>query len=202
VIASASIEPAASGVRLATDPLTIMLQTAGTALPQQVAVRLQRADDAALTPCWAARPAPSAVTVAASDIHLRTASSIAVAVRADILGDRGFGTLEIQMVDAATKLASRWKPLSGTFARAPAVVQIACPADATAPCRLYGTELSAIDAVQDGSGTFVAPTAGCPPTDKGLACVYVPHVAHFELRLADGGMTETLSDGLIVAVPH
>jgi hypothetical protein len=202
VLASATIVPAASGIRLATDPLTIMLQTPGTPLPQQVAVRLQRADDATPAPCGPAGADPTAVTVPAAGVHVRTSSSMAVDLSADLLGDRGFGTLEIQIVDAAAKLASRWVPLPGTFARAPAVTQIACPAGAAAPCRLYGTELSAIDAVQDATGAFVAPQAGCPPTDKGVTCVYVPHVPHFALRLVDGGATETLPDGLIVSVPR
>jgi hypothetical protein len=191
-----------SGVRLATDPLTIVLQTAGKVLPQQVTVRLQQAGNAAPAPCSAAGSDPTAVTVPAADVHVRTSSSMAIDARADLLGDRGFGTLEIQIVDTAAKLASRWLPLPGIFARAPAVAQIACPADAAAPCRLYGTELSAIDAVQDAAGTFVSPQVGCPSTDKGVPCVYVPHVAHFVLRLIDGGASETLPDGLVIATPH
>jgi hypothetical protein len=196
-LATATIDPAASGVRLATDPLTIMLQTPGIALPRQVVVRLQRADDAAPGPCGAAVSDSTAVTIPAADVHVRTSSTLAIDMHANLLGDRGFGTLAIQIVDAAAKLAGSWLPLPGTFARAPAVTQIVCPADTAALCRLYGTELSAIDAVQDAGGAFVAPQAGCPPADKGPACVYVPHVAHFVLRLIDGGVTEKLPDGLI-----
>jgi hypothetical protein len=202
LLASATVAPPATGPRPATDQLTILLQTPGAALPQQIGARLRKAPANAPAPCSAARTDPTAVTVPAADVHVRGSNSAAVEVRADLLGDQGFGTLEIQIVDAASKLASRWLPLPGTFARAPAVAQIACPADATAPCRLYGTELSAIDAVKDASGAFIAPQAGCPPTDKGVACVYVPHVAHFELRLVDGAITEALPDGLMVAVPH
>jgi hypothetical protein len=64
-------------------------------------------------------------------------------------------------------------------------------------CRLYGTGLAAIDAVQDASGTYVAPGLDCPPTDKGLACVYVPRVAHYTLRLIDAATIERLPVSLI-----
>jgi hypothetical protein len=103
----------------------------------------------------------------------------------------------MQLVDAETGIGSNWVPLPGTFVRAPEVTQIACPSAASAMCRLYGTGLAAIDAVEDASGAYVSPGLGCPPTDKGLACVYVPHVAHYTLRLIDAATIETLPDGLI-----
>jgi hypothetical protein len=67
---------------------------------------------------------------------------------------------------------------------------------------MYGTDLGAIDAVQDASGAYVAPGLDCPPTDKGLACVYVPKVAHYTLRLIDAATIEALPDGLITPAPH
>lgn len=47
----ATIAPPASGIRLSTDPLTIGLQTTGSALPEQIEVRLRKAGDAAPTRC-------------------------------------------------------------------------------------------------------------------------------------------------------
>jgi hypothetical protein len=81
---------------------------------------------------------------------------------------------------------------------APEITQIACGADAAEPCRLYGSELPTIEAVSGDAGAFVAPGLDCPPTDKGVACVYVPHAAHYTLRLVDGGTLEPLSTDLIV----
>jgi hypothetical protein len=68
-------------------------------------------------------------------------------------------------------------------------------------CRLYGTDLAAIDAVADASGAYVPVGLDCPPTDKGLACVYVPHVAHYTLRLIDAATIERLPDELIANAP-
>jgi hypothetical protein len=79
------------------------------------------------------------------------------------------------------------------------VAQIACPTDADAMCRLYGTDLYTIDAVMDASGRYVAAGLDCPPTAKGLACVFVPHVPHYVLRLVDASTIETLPDTLIGA---
>ena len=200
-IAAATIAPEASGVRLSTDPLAITLQTTG-AVPQQFAIRLQRADDATAMPCGAVRLAPAAVTIPAADVHMLSSDSVAVNARADLLGDRGFGMLDIQIVDLASKLTSPWLTLPGRFARAPAISQIACPADSTEPCRLYGSALATIAGVQDGAGAFVSPQAGCPPTKDGVPCVFVPHVAHFTLRLFDEALAVTLPDAFIVDVPR
>jgi hypothetical protein len=103
----------------------------------------------------------------------------------------------VQLVDAATGTGSNWERIPGTFARAPEVSRTSCPADASTNCELYGSELSAIDGVQNAAGTFVPPGANCPPTAKGIACVYVPHATHYTLRLVDGETVEPLPDAML-----
>jgi hypothetical protein len=187
----------ATSPHLSTTPLAVTLQSAAGPLPHQVIVRLRRADGLARTPCDALRSDPVAVTLPASAVHARAANALALDFRADLLGDRAFGTLQLQVADGATGAGSPWVTLPGTFVRAPRVVGITCPSDAGAACRIYGSELAAIDAVRDASGAFVAPNLDCPPTDKGVACIGVPHLAHYTLRLADEGTIETLPDALI-----
>jgi hypothetical protein len=196
-LASASFGGTPAGIHLSTAILPLQLNTGGRALPRQFAVRIRPSAAAPQTPCDSLQPDPAAVTLAATDVHVRAPDRVAVDLQANALHDRAFGTLEAQIVDDATGLGSDWVPLPGTFARAPSVTQIQCPADAGAPCRMYGTDLASIDAVADASGTFAPPNPDCPPTDKGVACVYVPHVTHYTLRLVDGGTVETLADGLI-----
>ena len=192
VIAAPTPEP-----HLVTTPLIVTLSTGGGALPRQVTVRVRQAGSAPATPCDASIPDPTAAAIADTDLHMRTPSTLDVDFHAGILHDRAFGTLQMRVLDTATGIPSNWVPLPGTFARAPEVTQIVCPSGTTAMCRLYGTDLAAIDAVMDASGAYVAPGLNCPPTDKGLACIYVPHVTHYTLRLIDAATIETLPDGLI-----
>jgi hypothetical protein len=199
-LASASISEPSATAYLSTTPIIATLTSAAGALPRQVAVRVRQAGGVAATPCRASLPDPTAVTLAAADVQPRTASTLAIDFRPDELHDRAFGNLEVQLVDAASGIGGNWVPLPGTFARAPSVTQIACPSNSDAMCRLYGTGLAAIDAVQGSSGTYVAPGLDCPPTDKGLACVYVPHLGHYVLRLIDASTIETLPDALISQV--
>jgi hypothetical protein len=198
MLASALIADPSAGSYLATTPLIVTLTSSTGTLPRQVAVRVRHVEASTPTPCEASLRDPTAVTIADANVHERTANTLAVELRADMLHDRGFGTLQMQLVNAETGIGSNWIPLPGTFVRAPAVTQIACPSAAGAMCRLYGTSLAAIDAVSDASGAYVAPGLDCPPTDKGLACVYVPHVAHYTLRLIDAATIEALPDRLIV----
>jgi hypothetical protein len=183
---------------LSTDPLTVMLDNGSATLPRQLAVRVRRADDAATTPCASMQPDPTAATLPAGSAQVRSPHDVAVTFRADVLGDRAFGTLELQIVDTASGLGSPWATIPPTFVRAPTIAQIVCGSDATVPCRLYGAQLNAIDAVSGDGGAFVAPGLDCPPSDKGVACVYVPHAAHLTLRLVDGATIEPLSDLLLV----
>ncbi len=191
------LSPSTSSPYLSTTALAVMLQSAAGALPHQVTVRLRHADGLPQTPCDSLRPDPAAVTLAGNAVHARGAGALALYFRADLLGDRAFGTLQLQVADAATGTGSTWVNLPGTFVRAPRVVQIACPSDPGAACRIYGSELTAIDAVRDASGVFVAPDRDCPPTDKGVACISVQQLAHYTLRLIDEGTIETLHDALI-----
>jgi hypothetical protein len=184
--------------RLSTDALTVLLDDGGATLPRQLAVRVRRADDASSTPCASIQPDPTALTLPATSAQVRSPHDVAVTFRADVLGDRAFGSLELQIVDAASGLGGPWSTIPLTFVRAPEIAQIACGNDAAVPCRLYGSQLSAIDAVSGDSGAYVAPGLDCPPTDKGVACVYVPHAAHYSLRLVDGATIEPLADALIV----
>lgn len=183
-------------VHLSTATLPMSLLGAGGPLPRQLTVRVRQNAPSA-TPCDALRPDGTAVVVPASAVHPRSATSVAIDFRPAILGDRAFGSLQVQVVDGATTLGSNWQSVPGVFARAPTVAQIVCPADATATCRLYGSGLAAIDAVQDATGQFLAPNVDCPTTDKGVACVYVPHAAHYTVRLVDGGVIEPLPDTLL-----
>ena len=196
-LASARIAPISSAPYLAPTPIIVTLTSEVGALPRQVGVRVRQAHAAAVTPCNASQPDATAVAIAAADVHLRTASTLEVRFQADVLHDRGFGTLEMQLVDGANGTAGNWMPLPGTFVRAPTVTQIACPSNSDTQCRLYGTNLAAIDAVQDASGAYIAPGLDCPPTDKGLACVYVPNIQHYALRLIDAATIESLPDTLI-----
>ncbi|HEV8019963.1 MAG TPA: hypothetical protein VGP41_01795 [Candidatus Lustribacter sp.] len=189
-------EPSATGY-LSTTPLIVTLASGAGALPLEVDVRVRHAGRAPATPCAASLPDPTAVAIADSNVQVRSATTLAVDFRADVLHDRAFGTLEMQLVDAATGIGGNWVPLPGTFVRAPVVTQIACDSGTTAMCRLYGTDLSAIDAVKDASGAYVAPGLACPFTDKGLACVYVPRVPHYTLRLIDSSTIEALPDALV-----
>ena len=198
-LASARIEEPSATAYLSTTPLIVTLTGSAAMLPREVGVRVRHADRVPATPCMASLTDPTAVAIADSNVQVRSANTLAVAFRADVLHDRAFGTLEMQLVDTATGIGGNWVPLSGTFVRAPVVTQIACDSGTTAMCRLYGTDLSAIDAVMDASGAYAAPGLICPPTDKGLACVYVPRVPHYTLRLIDSGTVETLPDGLIAS---
>ncbi len=200
-LASALIAEPSSTPYLSTTPLIVTLASADAALPRQVAVRVRQAGEARATPCTASLPDETAVAIADANVHVRSASTLAVDFRADVLHDRAFGILEMQLVDAATGAGGNWAALPGTFVRAPNVTEIGCPAGTAAMCRLYGTDLSAIDAVKGASGTYVAPGLGCPPTDKGVACVYVPRLAHYTLRLIDAATIESLPDTLIANVP-
>jgi hypothetical protein len=197
-LAPPELAGAAPSVHLSTTTLPLLVQTDGAALPREVSVRLRHIDGDALSPCVALRPDPAAVTLPAADVQVRSSTALAVELRADVLHDLAFGRLQLQLVDGATGIGSPWQSIPGTFARAPDVTQIACPAGADQPCRLYGTELDAIDGVEASSGAFVAPDLDCPPSDKGVACVAIPHVAHVTVRLVDGDVTDTLPDALIV----
>ena len=197
-LANASIVGSATSTHLSTDPLTVTLQTGGAALPRQTGVRIRQSDAPSLTPCESLLADPTTTTtIAASSVHVRAPDRLAVDLRADVLQDRAFGNLQLQIVDLATGLGSTWTKLPGSFVRAPAVTTIACPPDASAPCRLYGSGLASIDAVANAAGTYVPVDPNCPPTDKGVACVVVPHALHFTVRLVDGGTIEPLPDALI-----
>lgn len=193
--------PAPPGPQLSTQPLRVDLQAANGALPANLSLLLRRAPDGAPSPCDGVRADADAIALPASDVHLRDASNAEVDFRPDVLADRAFGTLQLRAVDRSSGTASGWLTLPGTFARAPQVTAIACGDDPAAPCRMYGTELNAIDAVRDGSLAFVKPGLDCPPTAKGAHCVLVPHVAHYVVRLADGGVLDALPDELLGPAP-
>jgi hypothetical protein len=196
-IAAPALSAPSSPPYLSTTPIVVTVQSAAGALPRQVAIRLRQAAGAPATPCDERAADPAAVTLPDNAVHARAGDTLALYFQAGVLSDRAFGTLQLQLVDKATGEDSNWVSLPGTFVRAPQVTQIACPADATAECQLYGSNLAAVDAVQNASGTFVAPNLDCPPTDKGVTCAYVPHLAHYTLRLVDNGVLETLPDALV-----
>ena len=142
---------------LSTDLVPLTLRSATGVLPRQFAVRLRQARDASPTPCDAVRDDPTAVTLPVASLVLRDPATLTVRLRANVLHDRAFGRLQLQLVDSTTATAGDWIDVPGTFARAPEVAQIVCPADPAAPCRLYGNDLEAIDGIESAPGTFVAP---------------------------------------------
>lgn len=185
---------AADPTHLSTQTLDVALSVAG-ALPAQRDVRVRRAS-AETSPCDAVRDDGGAATISAADTHLDGASALSVYLRAaDALGDAAFGTLQVQLVDAATKLASAWTAIPGTFVRAPQITAIECGAGAS--CTLVGTGLAAIDGVEDASGRFVAPSFDCASDVKGKACRSIPRERHYTLRLEDGATLYRVPDAAI-----
>lgn len=194
--------PANGTVHLTTQPDSFDLQSARGTLPQQFSIRARQAGATPASPCAVLQPDPNAVSVPATAVHLRAGDVVHVDLRADLLGDRGFGTLQVQLVDTQSGLGSDWLTLPGTFARAPDVAGIDCAPGLGTDCRIYGSNLAAIDAVQAADGSFVAPGRDCPPSDKGAACVTVPRLPHYLLRLVDGATLESLPDALIGIAPR
>jgi hypothetical protein len=186
-----------SGPMLSTTLVPLTLASASGAFPRQLAIRIRHADPTSASPCDAVRDDPTAVTLPATSVVVRDPTTISVRLNANVLHDRAFGTVQLQVVDTANATASAWVAIPGTFVRAPEVAQIACPAAPTTSCRLYGTDLETIDALESAPGTFVALTATCPPSDKGLACLVVPRLPHYVFRLVDAGTLESIPDTTI-----
>jgi hypothetical protein len=200
VLAQSAVVPNAPS-HLSTDTLRVVLQSGPRGLPAHREVRIRRARSAS-TPCDAVRDATTYATVPDAATHEATGSELDLTLRAgETLGDRAFGTVQVQLVDADTKLTSAWENLPGSFVRAPTVSRIDCPATPAAPCTLLGTNLSAIDGVQDANGQFVAPDPGCTTNAKGLTCVRIPHVGHVTLRLGDAQTVLPLPDALLDQPP-
>lgn len=182
--------PAVSGgpVHLSTDLLTIDLNPQGRALPLQRDVLLRRASPGGT--CAAAAAADVVATIPASDVRETANGGLTVLVQAAAaLGDRAYGTLQIAVADAETKLASDWRDIPGKFVRAPAVSRIECPTDVAAPCAMYGAGLEAILFVELPSGSLVRPDPNCPGRASGTPCVLVPRAAQYKVRLADAEIT-------------
>ena len=184
-------------VRLATEPLGVVIASAGGALPREPEVRIRRAvpDE---SPCDESAPDALAESVPDVDVYRRSPSQILATLRPEQeLGDRAFGSLQIRIVDGKTKAASSWMDLPGTFARAPIIDGVLCPKDTASPCTLVGTELGAIDAVRDAAGDFVPPGTACTTEVKGAQCRTLPHLNHFVLRLTDTQGTISVPDASI-----
>jgi len=198
-LAPAAIAPSAPS-HLSTDTLRVVLRATG-ALPAHREVRVRHAR-ARATPCDAVRDAATYAVVPDAQTHEVSSSELDLLFQpGNALGDRAFGTVQVQLVDDDTKLASAWEDLPGAFVRAPTVRRIDCPADPSAPCMLLGTDLAAIEAIQDPNGRFITPDPSCRTAEKGLACVLVPHEHHFTLRLGDAQVTEDLPDALVAPPP-
>ena len=194
----------AGPLHLSTENVRVVLTSRSGPLPAQRAVRLRRALPAR-TPCDAFRAGDAFVPIPDADAREGSPATLDVTVRAAReLGDRAYGTLQIAVVDTRTKQSSDWLDLPGRFVRAPAVARIECPSDPSTPCTLFGTGLSAIDAVEGPSGDAVPPDGDCTSRSSGPRCVLVPHLAHYKLRLADAPLTIAVPDALInaPAPPH
>ena len=108
-VATAPVAP----VHHASDTLTINL--GAQTLPRRFQVRIRQAPQIS-SPCDALRDDATAVSVPPTDIHRDSSSSANVTFAAgDLLHDDAFGTLQIQIVDTVTKLASDWSDLAGQF---------------------------------------------------------------------------------------
>jgi hypothetical protein len=106
------VTPSAS-IHHASDALTIGLRS--QTLPRRFAVRIRQVPQAA-TPCDALLDDATAVAVPPADVHRDSASDADVNLAAaDLLHDDAFGTLQVQIVDSVTKLASDWTDLAGQF---------------------------------------------------------------------------------------
>jgi len=187
-----------AATHLSTDAVRLTLTVSG-AVPAHATVRLRHAVDVQ-GPCDAVDTATGA-DLPATDVHQVGDTSLeAIVLAGGAIGDAAFGRLQVQLVDDDTKRASRWADVPGAFVRAPAVARIECPAAADAPCTLLGTGLTSIDGIGDGSGPFVAPDFSCTTAEKGLACVRVPRLARYVVRLGDRGTIETLPVDLITGV--
>jgi hypothetical protein len=187
-----------AATHLSTDVVRLVLSVAGT-VPSHATVRLRHAVDEP-APCDAVDTATGA-DLPAADLHQVADGSLEAIVHAgEVLGDAAFGRLQVQLADDDAKLASRWADVPGAFVRAPVVVRIECPNAAAALCTLVGTGLTSIDAIGDGSGPFVAPDFTCATAEKGFACVRVPHLARYVVRLGDRATTEALPLDLITGV--
>ena len=184
-------------VRLATEPLDVVIAAAPGAMPREPEVRIRRAV-LNESPCDEGALDALAESVPGGDIYRRSPSQLAATLRPEQeLGDRAFGSLQIRIVDGQTKAPSNWIDVPGSFARAPVIDGILCPKDASAPCTLVGTELGAIDAVRDARGAFVSPGTACTTDVKGAECRTLPHLAHFVLRLTDTEGTISVPDSAI-----
>ncbi|HTX03514.1 MAG TPA: hypothetical protein VMD07_07520 [Candidatus Acidoferrales bacterium] len=105
----------AAPVHHAGDALTLDL--ASQTLPRRFQVRIRQAPQTA-TPCDALLDDATAVAVPPADVHRQSASDADVTFAAgDLLHDEAFGTLQVQIVDTVTKLASDWSNLAGQFAQ-------------------------------------------------------------------------------------
>jgi hypothetical protein len=187
----------ASGVHVATYPLTVSVD-APNGVPADYALRLRHAVVTA-SPCEALAADDTAATVAAGDVHQRTAQTLdAVVNPEDLLHDRAFGTLQIQLVDLQSKAASDWEDLPGTFARAPVVAAIECPADPATPCTLLGTELASIARVTDAAGHVFAPSHACSSDRKGMDCLALPHLKQYDVILEDAPIVLSVPESAVV----
>jgi hypothetical protein len=194
--------PASDALRFSSVADPLALATVDAPIPTKFAVRVRRAP-ARDEPCDALHADDAAVAVPASATHVTNATHLAVALDAGaLLGDGAFGTLQLQLANTRTNLASDWVAIPGTFARSPAIVRIACPTDPSAPCSAYGSALGTIagvlDAAQAGTPSVVPTLGACPPVDK-IACVLVPHRAHYVFRLDDDGASFPVADAAVNA---
>ena len=192
---------ATASPRLSTDAFEATLSTHGGPLPLQREVRIRQAQ-ATASPCETVQADPVSAVVPENDARLQSPSSLAVVLRpAQELGDRAFGTLQVQVRDTRSDAASAWTDVPGTSVRAPSVTKIECTADPAAPCTMIGSGLSSIVGVVDGSGRVVTPSLDCVSDVKGQSCRSVPHVPHYVLHLEDAGATTTVPDSAL-GQPH
>jgi hypothetical protein len=183
-------------LHLSSDPTQVTLSTVSDELPARREVRVRRAG-ASVSPCDV-RDDPNAAVIANDDTHEDTPSRLSVILRpAQALGDRAYGTLQLQVVDTQTKAASDWINVPGTFVRAPVAVRIECAADASPACTLIGSDLGAIADVEDAAGHLTQPNYACTSDVKGSACLSVPRLAHYRLRLQDAPITIDVPDSAI-----
>jgi hypothetical protein len=186
----------AGTLHLSSDPTQVTLSTVSGDLPARREVRVRRAGSN-VSPCDV-RDDPNAAVIASDDTHEDTPSRLNVVLRAaQALGDRAYGTLQLQVVDTQTKTASDWIDVPGTFVRAPLGVRIECAAAPSPACTLIGSGLGAIAGIEDAAGHLTPPNYACTSDVKGLGCLSVPRLAHYRLRLEDAPITIDVPDSAI-----
>lgn len=194
-----------SGFAGSSSTLKVLITLADT-LPAKYSVRLrQLPSGSGIQPSACAALLQSA---AASTIGSTPAGSNQLVSRfkpVDALqGGNAAGSIQLQVLDTETNLASDWSTLKLAFVLTPTIDTIACHGS-DSQCEMQGVGLDLIDSVGDGTGTFTAVNSDCAlPAGQvaGLQCRLVPRYSNYEIKLlASGQVVRLLSKSLVKQLP-